>query len=340
MEIRKSLKITAADGGSDGATVTIPIEITVRIGADEGAPEARAAVTLAAGEMTEDPAIAAALALARSNRDLTPQQYYDEEADSRERQDYYRNVAENAQPADFHRALNRLLTDTHRTKLDYSPATQLYPEVDLHPNGKIVSIYSERMLDPEELIRADAEIDRARRVALRAITESRAFSMEDVAVFASKVEAAFPYNCEHVVPQSWFKKRNPMRGDLHHLFACELKCNEFRADIPYFDFERDDIDRADCGQADTRKFEPIGGKGAVARATLYFLLRYPGEIDNNDREYTRDRLNVLLRWHAENKVRLHEKHRNRSIQRKQGNRNPLVDHPEWAARIDFSKGLR
>ena len=29
------------------------------------------------------------------------------------------------------------------------------------------------------------------------------------------------FNCEHVVPQSWFDKKEPMRGDLHHLFACD-----------------------------------------------------------------------------------------------------------------------
>ena len=131
-----------------------------------------------------------------------------------------------------------------------------------------------------------------------------------------------------------------MKGDLHHLFGCEIKCNELRANIPYFDFTTDNIQRADCGRAEAGRFEPVGGKGAVARATLYFLLRYPREIDNNDREYTRERLNVLLQWHREKRVSLHEKHRNRTIPRKQGNRNPLIDHPEWAEHIDFARGLR
>jgi endonuclease I len=38
------------------------------------------------------------------------------------------------------------------------------------------------------------------------------------------------------VPQSWYAKAEPMRGDLHHLFACEPRCNSFRSNIPYFDF--------------------------------------------------------------------------------------------------------
>ena len=50
------------------------------------------------------------------------------------------------------------------------------------------------------------------------------------------LEASAPYNCEHVVPQSWFSKKEPMRGDLHHLFACESRCNSFRGNHAYFDF--------------------------------------------------------------------------------------------------------
>ena len=195
-------------------------------------------------------------------------------------------------------------------------------------------------MDPEDLIRADAEIDRARRAAVGILAASRRLSLDDVAAYTSRIESALPYNCEHVVPQSWFLKRQPMKGDLHHLFACEMKCNGFRGNTPYFDFTPDQIGRPDCGRSEPGRFEPVGGKGAVARATLYFLLRYPREIDNNDREYTRERLNVLLRWHREKPVNLHEKHRNRAIQGKQGNRNPFIDHPEWAEAIDWSKGLR
>src|SRR4051794_25147285 len=52
----------------------------------------------------------------------------------------------------------------------------------------------------------------------------------------AEVEAALPFNCEHVVPQSWFGKQKPMRGDLHHLFVCEARCNSFRGNTPYMEF--------------------------------------------------------------------------------------------------------
>ena len=154
------------------------------------------------------------------------------------------------------------------------------------------------------------------------------------------LEASLPFNCEHVVPQSWYEEREPMRGDLHHLFACESKCNSFRGNTPYFDFEDfEEVVRESCGKREENRFEPNAGKGAVARATLYFLVRYPGEINRTAREYEPDRLKTLLGWHESHPVTEYEKHRNAAIFEKQGNRNPLIDHPEWASKIDFSLGI-
>jgi endonuclease G len=88
------------------------------------------------------------------------------------------------------------------------------------------------------------------------------------------VEELEPFNCEHVVCQSWFDHAEPMRGDLHHLFTCERKCNSFRGNAPYTDFPNYlEVVRESCGKRETDTFEPAAGKGAVARATFYFLLR-------------------------------------------------------------------
>ena len=154
------------------------------------------------------------------------------------------------------------------------------------------------------------------------------------------LEATLPYNCEHVVPQSWFGKREPMRGDIHHLFTCESGCNSFRGNTPYFDFSTaNEAVRQQCGTRIGNKFEPTDGKGVVARAVLYFLLRYPGEINKTAQEYDEDRLEIILRWHFDNEVTIYERHRNMAVYQKQGNRNPLIDFPEWAKRVDFRLGL-
>jgi endonuclease I len=131
-----------------------------------------------------------------------------------------------------------------------------------------------------------------------------------------------------------------MRGDLHHLFASESGCNSFRGNHAYFDFpDFDEVLRSGCGKREEGRFEPASGKGAIARATLYFLLRYPGTIGDAARELPPERLAILLDWHKRHPVDRYERHRCAAIQQAQGNRNPLIDFPDWADRIDFATGF-
>jgi endonuclease I len=122
-----------------------------------------------------------------------------------------------------------------------------------------------------------------------------------------------------------------MRGDLHHLFACEPTCNSSRSNHPYYDFH-DYVPEGwllgikdGCGKAEESKFEPEYGKGIVARATLYFLIRYPNTIKKE-----RENVSLLLKWHQTFPVSIYEKHRNLAIHELQGNRNPFIDFPEMA----------
>ena len=154
-----------------------------------------------------------------------------------------------------------------------------------------------------------------------------------------RLEATMPYNCEHSVPQSWFAKKLPMRGDLHHLFACETHCNSTRGNQPYYEYPSTPGAGNDCGLSGTEGFEPKGGKSAVARATLYFLLRYPTSIGDSARELHPDRLQTLIQWHLDNPPSAYEKHRNQAIFQRQGNRNPLIDFPEMVEGIDFQAGF-
>lgn len=265
------------------------------------------------------------------------QPYFDEEAARMARERYYAGLG--AAP-DF-ATLSELVSNTHRTLLRYAPMRHVYPVVDLRPNGMLRSIYSGKEYDPEDFIREDARIDQARADRFREVVlAERELGAEALARELELMEAALPFNCEHVVPQSWFGKREPMRGDLHHLFACESGCNSFRGNTPYFDFpDFEEAVRQECGKRLGNKFEPGSGKGVVARATLYFLLRYPGEINRLSTEYEERRIALLLRWHAEDPPDVYELHRNEAIHERQGNRNPLIDHPEWAERVNFSEGL-
>jgi endonuclease I len=142
------------------------------------------------------------------------------------------------------------------------------------------------------------------------------------------LEASLPFNCQHVVGQSRSGKLEPEHGDLHYLFTCESGCNSFRRNIPCWDFE--EALRDDCGKREEGRFELFAGKGAVTRATLYFLLRYLGTVDGC---YGERRLGMLLSWHAAKPMDEWERHRNAVACELQGNRNPFVDFPDLAVKL-------
>ncbi len=251
-------------------------------------------------------------------------------------------------PAKRFQQLSDLVSSTHVNDFSYKKARHnfLYPWIDLYETEcgrrELRSIYSGKSFDALELIRLDLEVEQQREALRRELLDSEFLRDEDDFTEAlAELETANPFNCEHVVPQSWFAKRRPMKTDLHHLFACESGCNSFRSNIPYFQFApEDEIVREACGERIGDKFEPVTGKGPVARATLYFLLRYPGEIGNEAREMQLERLDVLFDWHSEFSVSTYELHRNAAIHEVQGNRNPLIDWPDWAAESDFKRGFQ
>jgi endonuclease I/V8-like Glu-specific endopeptidase len=343
---------------SDGTvTWTIPIQVSIRLGQPtmqlSGETPLPTPSTSFTSDIQSNPSVHSSetqsdeleAALAEF-QEATQRTYYDEAQDAQHCDRYYGRLLrqiESLEPDELYRKLSDRLRQTHTTSLVYKPNKQLYPWVDLHPDLKLRSIYSGQPFEPEAFIREDFRIDQLRSLRTQELQRKEStLSPEQYQQALELLEASLPYNCEHVVPQSWFGKAEPMRGDLHHLFACEVTCNSFRGNYPYFDFdqfqERDSI-RAECGKLSSDRFEPRRGKGAVARATLYFLLRYPGKISKTRSEYTQERLETLIEWHMTYPPNDYEKHRNAAIFERQGNRNPLIDFPEWAECIDFSLGV-
>ncbi|MGY1640617.1 endonuclease I family protein [Geodermatophilus sp. SYSU D00703] len=263
--------------------------------------------------------------------------YFDAEADSAAADAYYRGVA----PEQFADLVRR----THVRTPRYKPARELYPWVDLQPSRVLRSLYTGHEWDPEDLIRADLAIaeHRVQQLAAR-LADS---GPRDEAELRVEVEDALPFNCEHVVPQSWFDREEPMRGDLHHLFACESRCNSFRGNTPFAEFVDfpepstagpAHVVRGDCGKSEANSFEPAHGKGAAARAVFYFVLRYPGLVEAT--EMPPERFEVLSTWHEGEPVTVWERHRNAAIFERQGNRNPFIDHPASAGRLLVERASR
>lgn len=271
-------------------------------------------------------------------RSFQNRDYYNEETDGAARQSYYAGIDWSAKGDELFAQLSLRVIGSHAQSLEYRPSRYVYPWVDLHPDGQLRSIYSHLVMSAEKAIVEDWEVGQARRQAENGVVFMQAaFSPEGAAAaFATQEVAAL--NCEHVVPQSWFGKTQPARGDLHHLFACDASCNSRRGNLPYDEFKKaDDGWRDQCGAiGPERTFEPAGGKGPAARATLYFLLRYPGVVDR----YDQADIERMLDWHRRYPPDLYEKHRNAAIEELQGNRNPLIDFPTLGNGIDFTRGLK
>ena len=273
-------------------------------------------------------------------RIVNGREYYEEEHVQPIINQYYKDIDFNTiDKNQLFTQLNELVTNTHDEHLPYNSTTRnyLYTWADLQIDGNLKSIYSGQEKKAEQIIKEDYEADLRRLEAYEKLKNA-----SDARLKMSLIENENMYNCEHVVPQSWFNKDSPMRGDMHHLFTCEKVCNSLRSNHPFYDFIDytptlgTKIIKTECGKYEENKFEPESGKGTVARATLYFLLRYPGEI----MQYNSEDIELLLKWHNEYKVCIYEKHRNQAIFDLQKNRNPLIDFPQYADRVNFELGIR
>ncbi|MBE1876211.1 endonuclease [Myceligenerans pegani] len=131
--------------------------------------------------------------------------------------------------------------------------------------------------------------------------------------------------------------------DLHHLRPSDVQVNSTRGNK---DFDEGGSSVSGCGgcYTDADSFEPPDRvKGDVARMLFYMAVRYEGDdgvdLELNDAVSSgsapwHGRISVLLDWHASDPVSATERRRNEIIYTDwQGNRNPFIDHPEWAGQI-------
>eukprot|EP00439_Symbiodinium_sp_Y106_P089544 s1_g2080.t1 len=293
--------------------------------------------------------------------------YFDDEKNLSDMRAYYQEVDFNdTNPSALFQAIRELTQDKHTTELSYRTARlrYLYPWVDLRENGRLRNIYSGTPLSATELLVTEFEQYEKTRPGFVAQVQERATApqwrkgewdeVEDDSEEENDdeldelSERRAPFNCEHIVPQSWFEARQPMKADLHHLFTCEPDCNSFRGNKRYVDFDplldadpqtSLEITRSDCGQTLHDMFEPEQGHGPVARAFLYFLLRYPKTVTARHHTKLRYSLPTLLNWHQIQKPNRYEKHRNAAIFEIQGNRNPLIDLPDIHKFISFEEAI-
>ena len=144
------------------------------------------------------------------------------------------------------------------------------------------------------------------------------------------------FNIEHLWPQSRMltKKNDPEKyyklSDLHHIFAARADINHNRSNYQFADVGNPtqlgtDINRLNPTELyyeSTQKWKPV-----LARALMYMSVRYQISIDPVELSY--------LRIYNQIKPTDEEKLRNELVEELQFNRNPFIDHPEWADKLSF-----
>ena len=164
------------------------------------------------------------------------------------------------------------------------------------------------------------------------------------------------FNREHTVPQSWFSKNNPMVCDVHHIYPTDGKVNGMRSSYLH----------GEVDQTKTIKYKSTNGcmlgtssspyysgtvfevpdeyKGDFARTYFYMATRYSSQVGSWGGEankvfkgsfpyLTTYSIDMYTKWDAMDPVSEKEIVRNDAAYKFQGNRNPFIDHPEYASII-------
>lgn len=168
------------------------------------------------------------------------------------------------------------------------------------------------------------------------------------------------YSREHTYAHTWMPSypadspEKPEYNDQHNLFPTRqtnvnaLRCNYPFGEVvtPISGFLEGTLGTDANGN---RVYEPSDSqKGRTARALMYMATCYNGVSGNNwsftdsigncsgfNINYGQNQ-NILKKWHYQFPPDEFDMSRNDFLDSLQGNRNPFVDHPEYACFIDFS----
>ena len=156
--------------------------------------------------------------------------------------------------------------------------------------------------------------------------------------------AASSWNREHVWPKSlsngcWEESR--AGTDLLHLRPTYNDTNSSRGSLKYGEVSGTSVltyNSMPYGYKNSSYFMPLDAvKGDVARICMYVWVAYYTEYGNKLPALTNvfQSFDVLMQWHISDKPDVMEGNRNEYAEKKsmQGNRNPFVDHPEYAWKI-------
>lgn len=246
---------------------------------------------------------------------------------------YYNDLDESLQGTAFRTQLASLITTTHKTQTTYDGLKQIFAKSDADPDksGNIIWFYSGTTVpyDPT------ADMDKG----------------------------SYPTNREHVWPKNSgnaFSAKSGPGSDSHHLRPANSRLNNARQDNSFGEVvqissnivyengktsygrvinEDGSITIGNlCYQANETFYPGIGFRGATARILMYMQTRW-GDANKlkfvlgNGNNKTIGDIATLMKWHYEEPPTESEIIRNNYVYSIQGNRNPFIDHPEYATKI-------
>ena len=158
------------------------------------------------------------------------------------------------------------------------------------------------------------------------------------------------FNREHSWPKSWFGGEvEPMYTDLFLLYPVDGYVNGMRNDNPYGEVNSPtwtSENGSKLGPNVTpgytgKVFEPLDEyKGDFARTYFYMSTSYytadsgwPGSDATTGSQLKPWALAMMLQWDSQDPVSQKETDRNNAVYLIQANRNPFIDHPEFAQEI-------
>ncbi len=219
------------------------------------------------------------------------------------------------------------------TVLSYTPGLwNAYATTDVKPNGKLWDIYS--------------DVPGGTPLYEYVIGASSSGGNQCGSVSPSAEGSC--YNREHTWPQSKFASDTPMQSDLFIVYPTDYYVNGQRGDLPYGIAGTVSHTFSNGSKIGTNNFpgaptgncyEPVDAyKGDLARTYFYVATCYWGADSVNFTSWETATgltfnpwaIQMLLQWHHNDPVSQKEMDRNNAAYSLQHNRNPFIDHPEYA----------
>ena len=233
---------------------------------------------------------------------------------------YYNSIDTSLRGDDFRDKLENLITTTHTTYTVYNGGSSLalnnvFDKTDKNPNGSGMVLF---------------------------------YTGTVVSSFSSSGA-----NREHVWPKNGgkaFSAESECGSDAHHLRPCDQTLNSSRGSLSYGEVTDSVVKQGGstsygnlCYRSGSFFYPGEGYRGATARILMYVQTRWGNKfnlqfVDGAGHSKTIGDFKTLMKWHLEELPTQEEINRNQAVYEIQGNRNPFIDHPEYAAYIYSEAG--